>query len=213
MMKCRKCGQEVKNDDKFCSKCGEPVIPEVPQERAVPQSTGLNNKIIAAVAAVAIVLAAGGFYVYSSQKKAEAELETAKIQEEQRKAEEKEKEEEEKKAAEEAKKKEEEEKKAEEEAKKKEEEAQQSQAQTVQGTPYVVLSDVVNGVYLHTVPVKGDDSNVRGTLYPGNVVNISEVFQNTDCTWGKTSDGYYVCIYETWTTENKPVGQYMAPVN
>lgn len=206
-MKCRKCGHELNRNDKFCPKCGASVIPEVPRENMAPQPTGSNNKMIAVIAAVVIGLAAGGFYAYSSQQKAEAELETAKIQQELKQAEEKEKEEE-RKAEEEAKKKEEAEKAAEEAEK-----AQQAQAQATQGTPYVVLSDVVNGVYLHTVPVKGDDSNVRGTLYPGNVVNITDVFNNTDCTWGKTSDGYYVCIYETWTTEDKPVGRYMAPVN
>ena len=203
-MKCRKCGSEIEPGDQFCPRCGSSIIPQAPIQN-VSARGGIDGRIIAALAAIFMVILGGGFYMYTSQKKTAMELEVAKIQEEARK--------------EEAEKKEEEEKKAAEEAAKQEQASQQTTLVTNvpsasgPGTPYVVLSDVVNGVHLHTTPKKGETSNVRGTIFPGSVVNIVDIFSNSDCTWGKTSDGYYVCVYETWTDENKPVGQYLAPVN
>lgn len=198
-MKCRKCGSEIEPGDQFCPRCGSSIIPQAPIQN-VSERGGIDGRIIAALAAIFMVILGGGFYMYTSQKKTAMELEVAKIQEEARK------EEAEKKAAEEA-------------AKKEQQTSQQTTlvanvpSSSGPGTPYVVLSDVVNGVHLHTTPKKGETSNVRGTIFPGSVVNIVDIFSNSDCTWGKTSDGYYVCVYETWTDENKPVGQYLAPVN
>ena len=57
-------------------------------------------------------------------------------------------------------------------SKKEKKEEKQEEAQTIS---YVVLDDVVNGVYLHTEPDKEDKSNRRGLLMPEETVEIVDI--------------------------------------
>ena len=53
-MKCSKCGFENKDKAKFCTKCGNPLAVESPQQNVASSN---NSKYIIALIAVIIVLA------------------------------------------------------------------------------------------------------------------------------------------------------------
>ena len=80
-MKCRKCGETLKEGAKFCTKCGTKVentppesIPEsqVPPgqpDNGAPQPPEKNHKALAAVLLGIAVIAAGGAAAWKFQKK------------------------------------------------------------------------------------------------------------------------------------------------